>query len=86
MIAIPLSSLYPLPVSIIDKPLSKGTKKVSLSAFSYIFSELVQYHQSRSDHIQQLESKYVEYGMHVCTCVRMCTYGIVHVCTREGTK
>ena len=44
-------------LSIMDRPLSKGRKEVSLSAFSFLFSELVQYCQSRIESIADLESK-----------------------------
>lgn len=33
--------------SILDKPLSRGKGEVSLSSFALLFSELVQYSQSR---------------------------------------
>ena len=34
-------------MSLVDKPLSKGKREVSLSAFAYIFSEMIQYCQVR---------------------------------------
>lgn len=49
-------------VSVIDKPLSKGKKEVSLSAFSYMFSELVQYCQAKVDSTQELQQKLSDAG------------------------
>ena len=49
-------------MSIMDRPLSKGRKEVSLSAFSFLFSELVQYCQSRIESIADLESKLESVG------------------------
>jgi len=46
---------------ILDQPLSRGKKEVSLSAFSYLFSELVSHCQSRVK-INQLEKKLSEAG------------------------
>lgn len=56
---IPTQQVAPSPPvpSILDKPMSKGTTQVSLSAFSYIFSEMVQYCQQRVDAVQELEKK-----------------------------
>ncbi|KAB2024433.1 hypothetical protein ES319_D06G086900v1 [Gossypium barbadense] len=36
--------------NILEKPLSKGKQEVSLSAFAFLFSELIQYNQTRVDH------------------------------------
>ncbi|PPD89975.1 hypothetical protein GOBAR_DD13073 [Gossypium barbadense] len=33
--------------NILEKPLSKGKQEVSLSAFAFLFSELIQYNQTR---------------------------------------
>ena len=44
-------------MSIMDRPLSKGRKEVSLSAFSFLFSELVQYCKERIGSMADLESK-----------------------------
>ncbi|KAA3489942.1 trafficking protein particle complex subunit 5-like isoform X1 [Gossypium australe] len=41
--------------NILEKPLSKGKQEVSLSAFAFLFSELVQYNQTRVDNIAELE-------------------------------
>lgn len=43
--------------SVLDKPIPRGQSQVSVAAFSYLFSEMVQYHQQRSDVIQDLEKK-----------------------------
>jgi hypothetical protein len=53
----PSRSQHPL-----DRPLTKGTAVVSLSAFSFLFSELVQYHQSRVESISDLERRLEESG------------------------
>ncbi|PRQ53564.1 hypothetical protein RchiOBHm_Chr2g0167891 [Rosa chinensis] len=37
--------------NVLDRPLSKGKQEVSLSAFSFLFSELVQYSQTQVDNI-----------------------------------
>lgn len=45
-------------VSILDKQIIKArTDQVSLSAFAYLYSELVQYHQSRVSSISELEQR-----------------------------
>lgn len=49
-------------VSILDQPVSKGKKEVSLSAFSFLFSEIVQYSQSRVSTIPELENKLLDIG------------------------
>jgi len=49
-------------VSIIDQPLNRPKKEVSLSAFSYLFSELVQYCQSRVNLTQELEKRLSDAG------------------------
>ncbi|TYG50713.1 hypothetical protein ES288_D10G197700v1 [Gossypium darwinii] len=43
--------------NILEKPLSKGKQEVSLSAFAFLFSELVQYNQTRVDNIAELERR-----------------------------
>jgi len=49
------------PINILDRPLggrgSRVETQVSLSAFSYLYSELVQYHQNRVDSISELERR-----------------------------
>jgi len=52
----------PIPKSVIDLPLSRGKNEVSLSAFSYLFSELVQYCQSKVDLTQELEKRLSDAG------------------------
>jgi hypothetical protein len=51
----------PLP-TVLDKPISRGTTQVSLSAFSYLFSELVQYCQNRADAVADLEKRLSDLG------------------------
>uniref|UniRef100_A0A7S4DX55 Trafficking protein particle complex subunit n=1 Tax=Lotharella globosa TaxID=91324 RepID=A0A7S4DX55_9EUKA len=48
--------------SVFDKPLIKRETKVSLSAFSYVFSELVQHCQSQIDRGEDLEKRLAEAG------------------------
>lgn len=45
--------------SILDKPLSRGKNEVSLSLFALLFSETVQYCQTRVTTVVDLQSKYV---------------------------
>lgn len=42
--------------------LSSRTEQVSLSAFAFLYSELVQYHQSRVSSISELEQRLVRSG------------------------
>ncbi|KAE9450909.1 hypothetical protein C3L33_17208, partial [Rhododendron williamsianum] len=48
--------------NVLDKPLSKGKQEVSLSAFSLLFSELVQYNQTQVDNITELERRLEDAG------------------------
>lgn len=47
---------------IVDKPFRQGRQEISLSSFAYLFSELVQYCQSRVSNISELERKLDEVG------------------------
>lgn len=51
--------------SILDKSLSRGKQEVSLSAFALLFSEMVQYCQSRSSTVPELQGKLHELGYQV---------------------
>ncbi|KAI9984783.1 hypothetical protein PInf_006243 [Phytophthora infestans] len=42
---------------VLDRPLSRGKSEVSLSAFSFLFSEMVQYFQGRVQNISDLENR-----------------------------
>ncbi|XP_066307488.1 uncharacterized protein [Miscanthus floridulus] len=44
--------------NVLDKPLSRGRQEVSLSAFAFLFSELVQYNQTQVDNITELERRF----------------------------
>jgi trafficking protein particle complex subunit 5 len=44
-------------VSILDKPLSKGKGEVSLSIFSLLFSEAIQYSQSKVTSVTDLQNR-----------------------------
>ncbi|KAK4798305.1 hypothetical protein SAY86_030631 [Trapa natans] len=46
--------------NVLDKPLNKGKQEVSLSAFAFLFSELVQYNQTQVDNIAELERSRLE--------------------------
>ncbi|KAK8550493.1 hypothetical protein V6N13_119010 [Hibiscus sabdariffa] len=48
--------------NILEKPLSKGKQEVSLSAFAFLFSELVQYNQTQVDNISELERRLEDAG------------------------
>ena len=48
--------------SLLDKPISRGTGQVSLSAFSYLFCELVSYCQARMDGVADLEKRMSDLG------------------------
>ena len=51
--------------SILDKSLSRGKQEVSLSAYALLFSEIVQYCQSRSSTVPELQEKLHEIGFQV---------------------
>uniref|UniRef100_A0A182QKP5 Trafficking protein particle complex subunit 5 n=1 Tax=Anopheles farauti TaxID=69004 RepID=A0A182QKP5_9DIPT len=51
--------------SILDKPLSRGKGEVSLSSYALLFSELVQYSQSRVSTIPDLQTKLHDMGKDV---------------------
>ncbi|KAL8152471.1 hypothetical protein V2J09_010231, partial [Rumex salicifolius] len=48
--------------NVLDRPLSKGKQEVSLSAFAFLFSELVQYNQTQVDNIAELERRLEDAG------------------------
>ncbi|KAL4380311.1 hypothetical protein AHAS_Ahas04G0020800 [Arachis hypogaea] len=48
--------------NVLDKPLTKGKQEVSLSAFAFLFSELVQYNQTQVDNIGELERRLEDAG------------------------
>ena len=51
--------------NILDKSLSRGKQEVSLSIFALLFSEMVQYAQSRSFTVTDLQTKLHEVGYQV---------------------
>mmetsp|Transcript_27260 Transcript_27260/g.35756 ORF Transcript_27260/g.35756 Transcript_27260/m.35756 type:complete len:189 (+) Transcript_27260:96-662(+) len=51
--------------NILDRPIGKGKGEVSMSAFSFLFSEMVQYNQNRVQSIADLEKRLEETGYHV---------------------
>ncbi|KAK9835153.1 hypothetical protein WJX81_001806 [Elliptochloris bilobata] len=51
-----------LRLNIVDRPLAKGKSEVSLSAFAFLFSELVQYSQTRVSNIGELERRLEDVG------------------------
>ncbi|WMV23747.1 hypothetical protein MTR67_017132 [Solanum verrucosum] len=48
--------------NVLERPLSKGKQEVSLSAFAFLFSELVQYNQTQVDNITELERRLEDAG------------------------
>ncbi|XP_024023838.1 trafficking protein particle complex subunit 5 [Morus notabilis] len=72
--------------NVLDKPLSKGKQEVSLSAFAFLFSELVQYNQTQVDNIAELERRLEDAGYAVgarvlellCHRIRLKMEEIVH--------
>ncbi|VAH45405.1 hypothetical protein VPH35_028513 [Triticum aestivum] len=48
--------------NVLDKPLSRGRQEVSLSAFAFLFSEVVQYNQTQVDNIADLERRLEDAG------------------------
>ncbi|KAJ6743022.1 TRAFFICKING PROTEIN PARTICLE COMPLEX SUBUNIT [Salix viminalis] len=51
--------------NVLEKPLSKGKQEVSLGAFAFLFSELVQYNQTQVDNIAELERRLEDAGYSV---------------------
>eukprot|EP01100_Stratorugosa_tubuloviscum_P011784 TRINITY_DN5346_c0_g1_i1.p1 TRINITY_DN5346_c0_g1~~TRINITY_DN5346_c0_g1_i1.p1 ORF type:complete len:195 (-),score=77.12 TRINITY_DN5346_c0_g1_i1:90-674(-) len=52
-------------LTIYDKPISKGKTEVSLSAFSFLFCEIVQYSQTRSNETSDFEQRLKDLGYSV---------------------
>merc|ERR1711991_798389 len=51
---------------VLDKPLErKNQKEVSMSAFAFLFSEVIQQAQQRSQRVNDLEARLIELGKHV---------------------
>jgi len=50
---------------ILDKSLSRGKSEISISTFSLLFSEMVQYSQNRVNTVAELQSKLAEFGSFV---------------------
>ncbi|CAI5534250.1 unnamed protein product, partial [Closterium sp. Naga37s-1] len=48
--------------NIVDRPMSRGKSEVSLSALAFLFSEMVQYSQTRVNNIAELERKLEDLG------------------------
>lgn len=49
-------------LNIVDRPLSKGKSEVSLSAFAFLFSEIMQYSQTQVNNVAELERKLEDLG------------------------
>lgn len=49
-------------LNVVDKPLGKGKSEVSLNAFAFLFSEMVQYNQTCVDNIAELEHRLEDAG------------------------
>ncbi|UYV64747.1 TRAPPC5 [Cordylochernes scorpioides] len=54
-----------LKFNILDKPLNKGKNEISINAFAFLFSEIVQYCQNRVYSVTELQTKLAEMGYHV---------------------
>ncbi|KAL6069857.1 Trafficking protein particle complex subunit 5 [Balamuthia mandrillaris] len=52
-------------LNIVDRPVTKGKKEVSLSAFAYLFSEFVQFSQDKVNDVTKLETRLSNAGYHV---------------------
>jgi len=52
-------------LNILDRPLSKGKYEVSLSAYALLFSEIVQYYQSRVFTVTELQDKLSSFGQQI---------------------
>mmetsp|Transcript_10552 Transcript_10552/g.17259 ORF Transcript_10552/g.17259 Transcript_10552/m.17259 type:complete len:192 (+) Transcript_10552:34-609(+) len=75
---IPLSSQKSKQPNVLDRPLAKTTKsEISISAFALLFSEIVQYSQTRVTKVQELERKLEDIGYPIG--LRM----VEIICTRE---
>ena len=51
--------------NIVDLPISSGKKEVSLSVFSFLFSEIVQYTQFRAENTNHLQEKLSSLGYNI---------------------
>lgn len=51
--------------SIVDQPIVKSQASISLSAFSLLFCELVEYSQAKSSTIQELQTRLSDAGRHI---------------------
>ncbi|EFJ05797.1 hypothetical protein SELMODRAFT_236676 [Selaginella moellendorffii] len=49
-------------VNVVDRRLGKGKSEVSVNALSFLFSEIVQYNQTRVDNIAELERRLEDQG------------------------
>ncbi|CAN1328257.1 Trafficking protein particle complex subunit 5 [Linum perenne] len=78
--------------NVLDKPLSKGKQEVSLSAFAFLFSELVQYNQTQVDNIAELERRLEDAGYAVgarvleLLCHREKVYPVLATFVRQGNR
>lgn len=52
-------------MSILEQPLSLGKNTVSLTAFSLLFSEVIQYYQKDVNSYDELEQKLIKFGKEV---------------------
>jgi hypothetical protein len=48
---------------ILDRQVPKGKSEINLSAFSFLFSEIIQYCQSTVSNVSELERRYVSIYM-----------------------
>nr|CCA18541.1 trafficking protein particle complex subunit putativ [Albugo laibachii Nc14] len=59
------ASIQSTKAHILDRPIPKGKHEVNLSAFSFLFSEMVQYFQGRVQNISDLEKRLEDAGYNV---------------------
>eukprot|EP01118_Nematostelium_gracile_P000376 TRINITY_DN103_c0_g1_i2.p2 TRINITY_DN103_c0_g1~~TRINITY_DN103_c0_g1_i2.p2 ORF type:complete len:144 (+),score=32.36 TRINITY_DN103_c0_g1_i2:79-510(+) len=60
--ASPNPELKKKPTAVLNKPISKGKGEVSLSAFAFLFSEYIQYSQSKVSNLNDLEKRLSDIG------------------------
>ena len=81
---------------ILDRSLEANSKEVSLSSFSFLFSEMVQYCRDRAEQLSDLERKLEELGYRVGgRSLELCTYRdkpgrretkVREICSEETTR
>jgi len=78
-----MSRKAPQAAGILDKPLPRGRQEASLSAFAFLFSEMMQYSRDRSSEVPELEQKMRDLGVGVGQRVLELTCWREKNCQRE---